>query len=48
MKTLRNWLCALAVAAMAFGTLPATPAQAETLVLGMPVKPPPLVHLPVY
>ncbi len=48
MKSLRYWLCAVAVAALAFGTVPATPAQAETLVLGMPVKPPPLVHLPVY
>ncbi len=48
MRTLKNWLYAIAMMAMVFGMAPAPAAQAETLVLGMPVKPPPLVHLPVY
>ncbi len=41
-------LCAFAVLATAFlfGAAPAT--AADKIVLGMPVKPPPLVHIPVY
>ncbi len=46
MKRLMSWLGAVAVlAALSLGP---APAAAETLTLGMPVKPPPLVHLPVY
>ncbi len=41
MKTMKNWLFAIAVSAMVLGMVPAPAAQAETLVLGMPVKPPP-------
>ncbi len=48
MKGLRNLFFVLAALAMlvAYGPVPAH--SADKLVIGMPVKPPPLVHLPVY
>jgi ABC-type nitrate/sulfonate/bicarbonate transport system substrate-binding protein len=48
MKSLRNWLYAFAVVTVVFGFGPAPADALEKIVLGMPVKPPPLVHLPVY
>jgi len=37
---------AVLIAAFLFGPAPAN--AADKIVLGMPVKPPPLVHMPVY
>jgi len=48
MKALKNYFYAIAVIAVVFGIPPVSSVAADKVVIGMPVKPPPLVHLPVY
>ncbi|MBT3350450.1 MAG: ABC transporter substrate-binding protein [Nitrospinaceae bacterium] len=48
MRKFKNLLSAVAVLAILLGFGAAPASAVETIVLGMPVKPPPMVHLPVY